>query len=77
MKNYVALRIYDSRRYRTETEAYEVQGQRPTDLNWETILRFDNKETAIEYAKQTAGFLNGKYSQKTIIWNTNGYGIKY
>lgn len=69
MKKYEALRI-------TDYHLFEVQGQRPTDYNWETILRFDNKETAIEYAKQVRDFILNTTRRQLIIWNTNGYEIK-
>lgn len=70
MKRYEALRITDYR-------SYEVQGQKPTDYNWETILKFDDKDAAIAYAKQVANFLFKTTGKKLIIWNTNGYGIKW
>ena len=69
MKSYEALRISDY-------NLYEVQGQKPTDYNWETILRFDNKETAIVYAKQLRNHILNTTGIKLVIWNTNGYGIK-
>ena len=68
MKRYEALRISDY-------NLYEVQGQRPTDFNWETILRFDNEETAIQYAKQVRDFLLNTTGRKLIIWK-NAYEVE-
>ena len=68
MKKYEALRI-------TDYHSFEVQGQRPTDFNWETILRFDNEETAIQYAKQVRDFLLNTTGRKLIIWK-NAYEVE-
>ena len=69
MKKYEALRI-------TDYHSFEVQGQRPTDYNWETLFRFDDKEKAIAYAKQVRERYLKATGKRLIIWNTNGYGIK-
>lgn len=68
MKKYEALRV-------SHIHTYEVQGQRSTDYNWETILRFDNEETAIQYAKQVRDFLLNTTGRKLIIWK-NAYEVE-
>ena len=68
MKKYEALWV-------SHIHTYEVQGQRPTDFNWETILRFDNEETAIQYAKQVRDFLLNTTGRKLIIWK-NAYEVE-
>lgn len=78
MNNYNALRINERPEclvHRTDNKGnlkkWETQGQRNTDLNWETIRAFVTKEEARDYAIGQAMAL-----RIDTVYNEHGYGLK-
>lgn len=74
MKRYVGLRIVRPNESVAEIvgphwSKWQLQGQRKTDYNWETIGCFESKEQSISFGKLY------RKDNNITIFDEHGYGI--
>ena len=69
IKNYRNFRIHATKNF------YHVQGQKSSDLNWETLFTFGEREKAVHCAEYTAHRVSTTATKEITVYNEAGYGI--